>query len=261
MGFVVAVVSFKGGTGKTSIATSLFAQSVSVGESAGLTDFDPQGNATGWCVGWDAFRAVTQRNSVAALAEPHGRLSGARVSVNHAANPVSEIALPCTRLEGGWVVPAGPNMAVHTMQSVDLHSMPWDTVVVDTPPHIQSELLRSIVHQADAVLVPIQPETWPVQNVQSLVGEIVNAGRSDLVEKGGLRFVLNMVSKCSVHTYWHEVLKRDIGGLLSEVVIPRAAAWSEMATPGVKWSKKSKPATVAAALWAEMKNTQRRAAA
>jgi cellulose biosynthesis protein BcsQ len=261
----VAVIQNKGGCGKTSFAVSLYATAVCKRASAGsaaLVDLDPQGNATAWSVGRKSFLALPQHAGVEALCMPHGGLTAARFRGKHLAEAVRESVLPCARFERGVLVPANPYMDRGRMQSIELDYVPANTLILDTPPQMPSTLLRSIVGQADAIIVPIQPEPFCIQNVNELVAEINNAGGGDLLEAGRVRFVFNMVQKCVTHAAWVAMVTASYEDMLSTVVVARATAWADMTNNAVPWKPKSKPAQIAEQLWADIdSNTTRRAAA
>jgi cellulose biosynthesis protein BcsQ len=148
------------------------------------------------------------------------------------------------------------------MDSIELDNVPFQTVVVDTPPQMQSTLLRSVVAQSDAVIVPVQPEPYCVQNIVELVSEIENAGGGEMIQNGRVRFVFNMVQKCLTHTSWAALVTSQWGDMLSSVSIARAAVWADIANHGSKWNPKCKPAKIANELWDDIhKHATRRAAA
>jgi cellulose biosynthesis protein BcsQ len=262
MAFTVAVVQNKGGCGKTTLATTLYATAVCRGESAGIIDLDPQGNATAWCVGRASFIKVKRGEGAAALCGPNGTLTADRFRGNQLRDEVPHAAIPCGHIAGGFVVPANPYMDRTDMASVELDNVPFQTLLVDTPPFMCSTLFRSVVAQSDVVVVPIQPEPYCVQNVAGLVAEIENAGGGELLETGRVRFVFNMVQKALTHASWQAVVAAQWGHLVSPVSIPRAMAWADLSNYATKWNPKSKPAGIINELWADIFNqTSGRAAA
>jgi cellulose biosynthesis protein BcsQ len=251
----------KGGCGKTSFATTLYATAVCRGDSAGILDLDPQGNATAWCLSRRGFLEVPQQHGAEAFCTPDGALTHTRFSGKQHADELAKHVLPCARIAGGFVVPSNPYMDRGRLRGVELSSVPLGTLVVDTPPQMNSTLLRSVVAQSDAIVVPVQPEPYCVQNIAELVAEIANAGGADLLEAGRVRLVFNMVQKCVTHAAWVAVVRANWGHLLSPVTVARAMAWADVSNAGT-WSPKSKPAKIATELWHDIaENNQRRAAA
>jgi cellulose biosynthesis protein BcsQ len=262
MAFVVSLLQNKGGCGKTTLATTLYATAVSRGDSVGIIDLDPQGNATAWSIGRRGFLNVTQHTGAEALCAPGGALTGARFPGNQSPELWSQSIMECQRVPGGFLVPSNPYMNRSGMESIELDAVPFSTVVVDTPPQMQSTLLRSIVAQSDAVVIPVQPEPFCVQNIVELVSEIENAGGGEMIATGRVRFVFNMVQKCLTHASWAALVSSQWSDMLSDVSIARAAAWADMSNHAAKWNPKSKPAKIANELWDDIhKHAQRRAAA
>lgn len=258
MAFVVSLLQNKGGCGKTTLATTLYATAVSRGDSAGIIDMDPQGNATAWSIGRRGFLNVPQHTGAEALCGTNG----ARFPGNQSLESWAKNIVECQRVTGGFLVPSNAYMNRSRMDAIELDNVPFQTVVVDTPPQMQSTLLRSVVAQSDVVVVPVQPEPYCVQNIVELVSEIENAGGGEMIATGRVRFVFNMVQKCLTHTSWAALVSSQWGDMLSSVSIARAAVWADIANHGSKWNPKCKPAKIANELWDDIhKHATRRAAA
>lgn len=262
MPIVVAALQQKGGVGKTTLITSLFAHAVCGDYSAGIIDLDPQGNATAWGVGQRVFSAVPQHGGAEAFTLPRGEIAR---GVSRGITPIDAVekaVLPCTKLGRGFVIPANPYMAVHTFEQIMLDAVPLDVVFVDTPPHLPGPVFRQIIQQAHAVVAPVQPETYALQNIPDLINQMADGGGQHLLDNDALRLVVNMRQKCANHDAWECVLREHWERWISPVVIARATAWGDMANSHKKWNPKSAPAKVAAQLWADVENSlQRRMAA
>jgi chromosome partitioning protein len=265
MPFVVSVAQQKGGVGKTSIAASLFAAKVSGGVSAGIVDLDPQGNATAWALGHGVFNDIPQHAGAEAFTLPHGEIArgySAGITPEDAREMMARHVHPCAKFGGGFVVPANLYMAPHAFTDIRLDVLPFDVVVVDTPPRLPADVFRAIARQSDAVIAPVQPEAAAVQNVPDLVRELANCGGARLLEENAFRLVVTMAQKCTNHAAWETVLREHFKPYLSRVVIARATAWGELLNPNAKWNPKSAPAKAAAELWKEIeRNAARRVAA
>jgi chromosome partitioning protein len=262
MPFVVSLVQFKGGCGKTTLGVTLYATSVSRFDSSGIIDLDPQGNASAWCLGRKGFQSIPQHEGAEALCVRNDTVTAPRFRVNQTPEGALAAAVECRRIDGGKVFPSNVYISPQNLSAIELGNVPLGVVVVDTPPHMPSTLLRSIVAQSDAVVVPVQPEAFCVQNITQLLSEIDAAGGGDLIESGRVRFVFNMVQKCVTHAAWSEMVRTNWGELLSAVSIPRAMAWADASNHGKKWNPKSKPAATANELWDDILTmAQRRAAA
>jgi cellulose biosynthesis protein BcsQ len=265
MPFVVIVAGQKGGVGKTTLSTNLFATAGCGSEAGtydvGILDADRQGNTSSWAVGGHRFQAVAPSDGVAAFATS----TGAVAKLADAGQPTPEAArqhmlrVPRT---GGFLVPATPYWNVGGIHGIRVDLVPVDVLVVDTPPSLPDSVFRSLVAKADVVLCPVQPEPWVLQNVPNLIAEMNYAGRGDMLENGAFRLVLNDVQKTAGHRAWETVLRAHYGRWLSDVVWPRSPTFQATSEEGTKYSLKAKPAQLATALWGEIWNTaQRRAAA
>jgi cellulose biosynthesis protein BcsQ len=289
---IVVTLAQKGGVGKTTLATSLFSHLACEGYSACIFDLDPQGNATAWGVGTRAFRQIGQGCGVEAFTAPDGCIvrqyspgmaaptdaSAAHVAARTPdADDAAAIAeyspgmvppwaaphvMPCTTLGRGFVVAANQFMAVHRFTDVFVDMVPFDYVIVDTPPHLPVQVFRALVRRASAVVAPVQPERYALQNVPDLLQEMAHGGGHDLLERDALRLVVNMRQKCANHDAWETVLREHWQRYVSPVVIPRATAWQDAANALRPWNPKSVPGKTAAALWQDItKSMQRRKAA
>lgn len=263
MAKVVAVLNFKGGVGKTTLATTLWCHGVSARYSIVMVDADPQGDATKFAMGASAMRHVPQGGGVESLAMPHGALARDLFQWNTGAELPANVCHSSTTVAGGLVIPATPFWSVANATGLVLDTLPFDTVLVDTPPTIPVELFRSIVGQAHTVVAPVELESYSCQNVPNLLSEINAAGRGDLLATGRLRLVVNKRAACATHRVWEGVLRNTYGDLLAATVIPRAAAWADLANPGATYKPRSAMAKTVEALWAELTNddNQRRVSA
>jgi cellulose biosynthesis protein BcsQ len=268
MPFIVSVVQQKGGVGKTTLATSLFANAVCnadsrgiKSDSLGIMDLDPQGNATAWALGPQSRGTVRQHHGAEAFTLPYGDI-GKRVFRGSAPpDDMSDHVLPCSRLGAGCVLPASQYMNTHAFQDVAFDAVPVRMLFVDTPPHLSTAIFRRVVAQSHVIIAPVQPEPYTLQNIPDLFQELADAGVN--VEPGGpLRMVVTMRQKCANHDAWEAVLRHNWPHHVSPVVVPRAAAWHDVSNYGIKWNPKSAVAKLTASLWDDIENTlERRMAA
>lgn len=264
MPFIVSVVQQKGGVGKTSLAASLFAAKACAGDSAGIIDLDPQGNATAWAIGHAAFNAMDPHAGAEAFTLPHGEIArgdSRGITPAEMDKLVAKHTRRCDALKGALVVPANIYMAPSAFTSIRLDAVPVDVLVVDTPPRLPAAAFHEIARQSDVVLAPVVPEAMAVQNVPDLIRELANGPGSHLFNHDGFRLVVNMRQKCANHTAWETVLEEHFRPFISRVQIQRATAWGQVMNGAAGWSTKSVAAKVAAELWDEIGNTHTRRAA
>jgi cellulose biosynthesis protein BcsQ len=264
MTFVVSVIQQKGGVGKTSLAASLFAAKACAGDSAGIIDLDPQGNATAWAIGHAAFNAMDPHAGAEAFTLPRGEIAkgdSRGITPEQRAELVAKHTRRCDALKGALVVPANIYMAPASFTDVRLDVVPVDVLVVDTPPRLPADVFHAIARQSDVVLAPVVPEAMAVQNVPDLIRELANGPGAHLFNHNGFRLVVNMRQKCANHTAWETVLADHFAEYISRVQIPRATAWGQIMNGAKYWSTKSVAAKVAAELWDEIGNTHTRRAA
>lgn len=261
MANVVAFCNFKGGVGKTTLATTLWAHSVYAGYSSVIVDADPQGDATKFAIGYANMRRVPQGGGVEALALRDGPEAGRVFRWNTPADLPAHVVYESTTMAGGLIVPATPFWSVQHATGLALDTLPFAHVFVDTPPTIPTAMFRSIMNQATVVVAPVELESYACQNVPNVLAEINAAGRGDLLANGGLRLVINKRAACATHKVWETVLRNTYGDMLAETIIPRGAAWADLANPNSTFKPRSAVAKVVAALWDELaEGNQRRAA-
>lgn len=118
---IVTVAQQKGGAGKTTLAAHLAIAWAESGKSVAVVDIDPQASLSTW---WE------MRGELGIPEPANGRGKGG-VSVH--------------RL-GGW----------RTAGEVDRLAKDHDVVVIDSPPHAETEA-KIAVRAADLVLIPLQP--------------------------------------------------------------------------------------------------------
>jgi cellulose biosynthesis protein BcsQ len=258
MANVVAVLNFKGGVGKTTIATTLWAHAVYEGYSVVIVDADPQGDATKFGMGATAMRHVPQGGGVEALASPTGQLARVPFHGNTPADLPGGVVHESTTVPRGVMIPATPFWSVQNADGLVLDALPFDVVIVDTPPTIPVALFRSIAGQATTVIAPVELESYACQNVPNLLAEINATGRGDLLANGGLRFVVNKRAACATHKVWESVLRNTYGDMLLPTVIPRATAWADLANPGSTYKPKSALGKVVASVWGDLANDNQR---
>jgi len=272
---VVAIAQRKGGTGKTTLAVSLAAAAASAhvatlqrsrkGEALQrcngpiLVDIDSQGNATSWALGTLARDTIARAQSVAMLGFPvdHGWLP--LVSPLRAITTREELleavlpdVLRDTVVPGLRVVGSTPT--VHPEETTELlvRMLPTDLVIVDTGADTSTPIVRSVLAQADAVIVPVVPEPWSCDGIGEVFEEIQSVGRVDLLRSGRVRVVVSRREKTKVHDILEGSLRERLGDVVSETVVPKSAAIALVSHKADNLSARHPLAKIGAALLREI---------
>ncbi|HET9682560.1 MAG TPA: ParA family protein [Gemmatimonadaceae bacterium] len=227
MGTVLAVVSQKGGVGKTTTAINLASALALRGRKTLLVDVDPQGAVRhGIGLGEDIAQP--------GLADV---LSGAR----ELQDVVLPTPLPWLRvLLAGSVSESGEHESYGTLISgserlaelFDRARARGYLVVVDTPPGL-GPVTRKVLSAADHVLVPLQCEPLALQTTTQILRAVREASRANprLALEGILLTMLEPASELSqrVASYVRDQLPPE---LVFEVAIPRTVATADAFAAG-----------------------------
>ena len=219
MGTVLAVVSQKGGVGKTTTAINLATALARRGRKTLLVDVDPQG-------------AVRHGVGLTGVVHPAG-LADVLAGTHELQDVVLATPLPWLRvLLAGSVADSGDHEQYHAQvaRSPKLGELfsrarrRGYLVVVDTPPGLGAVTRRVLAH-SQHVIVPLQCEPLALQTTT----QILRAVRDAAAENGGLvldGILLTMLEEGNavsqrVAAYVREQLPRE---MLFDVAIPRTMA-------------------------------------
>ena len=185
MAKIMAVVTQKGGVGKTTSAVNLAACMGQMGKKCLLVDIDPQGNATSG-VGVDK-RTVTKSTYDMLIGEGDGR-----------------DAIVATPFENLWILPSNVNLAGAEIEMVDIPHREkrlkvalapcrdaFDYIFVDCPPALGLLTLNALV-AADTFLIPAQPEYYALEGLSQLIATVRQVKRiyNSTLELEGVLFTM-----------------------------------------------------------------------
>lgn len=264
MARVVVVAQRKGGTGKSTFAVSLAAVGSSRAFHCEMVDLDSQGNASAWALGTARVRSVSRETSAAMLEYPPARnwlppghplleRNASRESV------IEYVEVHCIHdsevVPNLRVVPLAPHIHIEESKELLLRELPCDWVVVDTGADTSALPVRSAIAQADEIIVPVLPDSFSIWGAEHVLREVHSCGRSDLVESGRVRIVVNGRQRWALHDVAEREIRERFGELVSPLVVSRAAAISEAGAAPELLTKKNPIRKAAEALWDEIEKT------
>lgn len=213
---VVAVLSLKGGVGKTSVVLGLAGAALTQGVSTLVVDLDPQGNATSALdpeaapysisdVLHDARPGVAADAVVASCWGPGLKLVPSERALEHRASE------------------SGPGSEQRLSQTLKGVAENYRLVLIDCPPNL-GELTRNALYAADAALVITEPSFFAVQSAAQAV-EAVDvaraAGHPDLAVLGIL--ATRVRPRFAEHKYRMAELRQAFGDLVLPPIPDRTA--------------------------------------
>jgi chromosome partitioning protein len=213
----IAVLSMKGGVGKTTVTLGLASAAWKRGLRTLVIDLDPQANAT---MGLGVDAPARTVNDVLADARP----GTARDAVTPSAWGSKTDVIAAERALEFRNVPEGP--ASHLRLRTGLAALPrdYDLVIVDCPPSI-GELTRNALAAVDAAIVVTEPAYFALHGAQEAM-DAVDVARA--TANPGLRtgsIVLNKVRPTvAEHRLRVQELREFYGAQVSDIVIPERNA-------------------------------------
>ncbi len=226
MAKIMAVVTQKGGVGKTTSAVNLASAMGALGKKCLLVDIDPQGNATSG-VGVDK-REVKQSTYDMLVGSGDARQ-----------------AILATPFENLWVLPASVSLAGAEIEMVDIPHREkrlkaalapcreaFDYILIDCPP-AQGLLTLNALVAADTFLIPAQPEYYALEGMAQLIATVRQVKRlyNPTLELEGVMFTMydgrtNLTQQVVAEV--KKVFPRKVYG----TVIPRSVRLAEAPSYG-----------------------------
>ena len=185
MAKIMAVVTQKGGVGKTTSAVNLASCLGEMGKKCLLVDVDPQGNATSG-VGVDK-RGVKKSTYDLLMGETDGTT-----------------AVLKTPFENLWIIPSSLALAGAEIEMVEVPHREkrlkaalapcrdaFDYILIDCPPALGLLTLNALV-AADTFLIPAQPEYYALEGLSQLIATVRQVKRlyNPTLELEGVLFTM-----------------------------------------------------------------------
>ncbi|QRP48747.1 ParA family protein [Amycolatopsis sp. FDAARGOS 1241] len=216
----VAVLSLKGGVGKTTVALGIASAALRRGTRTLVADLDPQGNAT---TSLDPpYTDATLADVLETPARPVLERAIApsvwsdEVDVLVGAEELEQLNEPDSdgrRLEN-------LSRALDELHSHPLREEPYELVVIDCPPSL-GRLTKSALVAADSALIVTEPTMYAVAGAQRAL-EAIERIREE--SNPGLRPIGVLVNKLRVRSYEHQFrvaeLRENFGSLVMPTAIP-----------------------------------------
>ncbi|MBO9533035.1 MAG: ParA family protein [Solirubrobacteraceae bacterium] len=220
MGVTIAVLSQKGGTGKTTTVRTLTDVFRRVGLSVLVVDLDPQGNLS------DYFDVPPDASPT--IAEVLVGRADAKDAVHNDVLPAN-----LTLAEAELALAGKMGRELTLRRALRTVAKDYDLVILDCPPTLGLLTVNALV-AADHALVTAEAQYFALQGVEQAVAllELAKDGLNPDLEWLGV--VLTIADMRTTHSREaRENLKEHIGDKLLDTVIRQSIAYAESAERGV----------------------------
>ena len=213
---MLAVISLKGGVGKTSITLGLAATAWAAGHRTLVVDLDPQANAT---TGLDPAPYEFTSNDV--LADGRTGIAADAIVASGWGPGIDLIPGERALEHRAWA--ESDNSAVRLRMALHGAVDRYHTILLDCPPSL-GELTRNALAAAPAALIVTEPSYFALQGAEQAL-EAVEVARA--ATNLGLRtagIVVNRVRRSTEHAFRLEELRSAYPQLVLEPPIPDRTA-------------------------------------
>ena len=185
MAKIMAIVTQKGGVGKTTSAVNLAAALGELGKKCLLVDIDPQGNATSG-VGVDK-RTVKKSTYDLLMGETDGLSAVVKTPFANLSIIPASLALAGAEIEMVDV----PHREKRLKAALAPCREQFDYILIDCPPALGLLTLNALV-AADTFLIPAQPEYYALEGLSQLIATVRQVKRlyNPTLELEGVLFTM-----------------------------------------------------------------------
>jgi chromosome partitioning protein len=214
----VAVLSLKGGVGKTTVALGIASAALRRGTRTLVVDLDPQGNATS-----SLDPPYTDATLVEVLEDPRRSVLEQAIAPSVWSDDVdvlvgseelellNEPGADARRLEN-------LSRALDELHQHPLRDTPYELVILDCPPSL-GRLTKSALVAADSALIVTEPTMYAVAGAQRAL-EAIERIREE--HNPGLRPIGVLVNKLRVRSYEHQFRIAELRDSFGPLVMPTA---------------------------------------
>jgi chromosome partitioning protein len=216
----VAVLSLKGGVGKTTVALGIASAAMRRGIRALVADLDPQGNATA-----SLDPPYTEATLADVLETPHRAVLMQAIAASMWSDDI-EVLVGSEDLE--LLNEPGPDerrlanlsRALDELHDSPPHGKPYDLVILDCPPSL-GRLTKSALVAADSAILVTEPTMYAVAGAQRAL-EAIERIRDE--HNPDLRAVAVLVNRLRPRSHEHQFriaeLRESFGPLVMPTAIP-----------------------------------------
>ena len=185
MAKIIAVVTQKGGVGKTTSAVNIASALGELGKKCLLVDIDPQGNATSG-VGVDK-RTVGKSTYDLLMGETDGTTAVVKTPFANLSIIPASLALAGAEIEMVDV----PHREKRLKAALAPCRQQFDYILIDCPPALGLLTLNALV-AADTFLIPAQPEYYALEGLSQLIATVRQVKRlyNPTLELEGVLFTM-----------------------------------------------------------------------
>lgn len=221
----IAIVSLKGGVGKTTTAAALAVGLARSGARVLAIDCDPQANASWTLLGGQGAEAPT-------IADVLMRRAATDEAIRPTPTPGLDL-LPADSSLGGVNVALAQELGRDSRLRSALAGLDsrYDYLIADTGPQLSTLLVNALV-AVDEVITPLDPGIYAVVGLvelQGVIGEVRDAYNPGLRLAG---LALTKTSRNNVVRDIEAELRARFGDLVFKATVPLAAAFEAACTRG-----------------------------